>query len=175
MMARATAIGLEDATPARFEATMKVMLVSVYDGDASRIAAATAACRANLEDCDTVGWDEAAVLLEQALQRLRDVGADVDEPARTAFVCSLRRRDQHRPAQGWEPARSPPRAFSQAGFYRQGCRASLRLSGQPVEVQGANGDLGHERITLVSSYDLSDRAGHRRAALLVAHGLLGGA
>lgn len=35
-MARAAAIGLEDATPERFEATMKVVLLSYYGGDAAR-------------------------------------------------------------------------------------------------------------------------------------------
>lgn len=55
------------------------MLLKSLACDAGRVAAAAAVCRARHADRDAPGWDEAAVLLEQVLQRLRDVGADRDE------------------------------------------------------------------------------------------------
>ncbi|MEU4424829.1 hypothetical protein AB0F81_29775 [Actinoplanes sp. NPDC024001] len=136
-MARGAAIGLEDATPERFEATMKVVLLSYYGGDASRIAAAAAVCRANHEECDTAGWDEAAALLEQALQRLHSAGADVGEAERTAFVARLREEMFPEPEPFTWPDRTAPergrlrRAWVHARVRMQR-QAPRRLSGDEV-------------------------------------------
>jgi hypothetical protein len=67
--AGAAAIGLEGAGPDRIDATEKVLLNSL-GCDAGRVAATAAVCRARHADRDAPGWDGAAAVLEQMLQRL---------------------------------------------------------------------------------------------------------
>jgi hypothetical protein len=107
-MARGAAIGLEDASAERLEATVKVMLTSYYDGDAARVAAAAALCRARHEESSRAGWDEAASLLDVVLQRLRDAGADQGDAQRTAFVEQLREQMHPEPEPFTWPDRTAP-------------------------------------------------------------------
>lgn len=132
--ARAFAISLDDATASRFEATMKVVLTS-YGCDARRIAAAAAACRVRHEACATVGWDEAAALLEQALRRLRDAGADVAGAAMAEFAARLREEMFPEPA----PFTWPDRAALERRWRRRAwAHARLRWKRQAPRHPGAH-------------------------------------
>lgn len=67
---------------------MKVVL-TFYSCDASRTETAAAICRTRHADDDQMGWDEAAAVLERALARLRDAGADSDEDSKARFADQL--------------------------------------------------------------------------------------
>lgn len=132
----AFAISLQDAGPDRVTAVTMV-LVSLWNGDAARLAVAAEVARARQHDPGgDVGWQETADLLDGALALVRTAGANTSDEARERFTTDLRAELFPEP----QPFQWPTRRSRHPSWWvrRLWYHLRLRLEREPPWMPGAH-------------------------------------